>query len=231
MIKEFTYPLPDELYIEGVSGDVVGEYVYDGPEKINVKIDSSGQVVDIDPIIVEGDDLLNIIEIDANTDTAVAYMFADYFVEDVLPWNYEFEDITMDNGDIYKKPLNPNLKDVYQVVYNIQSKTWEFVQILKEPGHPSSVKVKESLEKVKRYADAYEFPEEVEVALESYIKKCEDHIAKYQNYYTWKYINFEQVSTPKLPAILVSELAKVPDPLQEQIDRFNAMAQLSGGVV
>jgi hypothetical protein len=47
----------------------------------------------------------------------------------------------------------------------------------------------------------------------------------------WKYINFEQVKTPKLPAVLVSELAKVPDPLQEQIDRFNAMAQLSGGIV
>jgi hypothetical protein len=231
MVKNFTYPLPDELYIEGVSGDVVGDYVYDGPEKINVKIDSSGQVVDIDPIINEGDDTLYIVEIDANVDTAVAYMFADYFIEVAEPWNYEYEDVTMDNGDIYKKPLNPNLKDAYQVVYNIQSKTWELVQILKEPGHPSSFRVKESLETVKRYADAYEFSEEVEAALESYIQKCEEHLAKYANYHMWKYINFEQVKTPKLPAVLVSELAKVPDPLQEQIDRFTAMAQLSGGVV
>ena len=230
MIVTFTYPLPDELYVEGVSGDIVGTYTYDGPELISVTVGESGQIRVIDPQIVTDDDLNDIVEIDPSINPEVAFLLMDYFIDDPEEWVYQFEDVIMDNGDIYKNPLNPHLRDAYSAVYDRETSSWKMVQNLKEPGHPNATKVQESYNKVKRYSDAYEFTEECEIAIQSYLLKCEEYLAENANFQSWKYINFNLSGTPKIPSILVTEFAKVPDPAEETNLRDLLASQLSGGI-
>ena len=77
--KEFTYALPDELWVEGVSGDVTGTWTYEGPETIKLYADvEDGTITAIDP----GHPLPagNVeVTIDANANPELAEMVAHFF--------------------------------------------------------------------------------------------------------------------------------------------------------
>lgn len=209
MIKEFTYPLPDELYVEGVSGKIVGTYTYSGPEKFDVHISDLGYVRDIDvqcdPEL--GPDYRK--TIDANTHPEIAYFFAHYFDEN---WNYEYryEDEIMENGDVYQKPLNPNLTDAYEIKYNFDSDDWEILQIIKEQSNPSTIEAERRKEYVESFSSKYSFGAEVDAIIEQYLLKLETFIENNQPLKSWKYVNFEYKSVPKIPHTIAIEFAKIP---------------------
>jgi len=209
MISTFSYPLPDELYVEGVSGNIVGNFTYDGPETFDVEIDRSGFVIDIDaqnePEL--GPDFRK--TIDASTHTAVAYLLGHYFVDDYT-WKYECEDEVMDNGDVYKKPLNPNLGDAYELKFNFQTNDWELIQIVKQQDNLSALEAKRRKEYIQKYADKYSFGTEVDDAIETYITALDTFIANNPPLKTWKYINFNLNSVPKIPVSIAVELSKIP---------------------
>jgi hypothetical protein len=210
MIKTFTYPLPDELYVEGVSGKVVGAYTYDGPEKFDVEIDpTTGNVVDID---IERDPETGVdfrITIDSNTNTEVAYMLLHYFVDNYV-YEYEFEDEIMENGDVYKKIINPDLKDAYELKYDFETKEWKLMQIIRKQDNPSSLEAKRRKEYIEFYANKYSFGSEVDTLIEEYLLELDNFIEKNPPIKIWKYTNFDFKFVPKIPSLVAIEISKLP---------------------
>ena len=210
MISTFSYPLPDELYVEGVSGNITGTFTYDGPETFDVQIDGSGDVLDIDiqnePEL--GPDFRK--TIDATKQPEVAYMFAHYFDENYIAPVSETVDEVMENSDVYKKPLNPDLTTAYQVKYNTQENDFELVQIVKQQDNPSALEAQRRKKNIQKYADKYSFGTEVDDAIETYITALNTFIANNPPLKTWKYINFNLNSVPKIPASIAIELSKIP---------------------
>lgn len=222
MISTFSYPLPDELYVEGVSGNITGTFTYDGPETFDVEIDNFGSIIDIDiqrdPEL--GPDFRK--TIDATKQPEVAYMFAHYFDENYIVSLPETVDEVMENGDVYKKPLNPDLKDAYEVRFNTtdttgniinlspQENDFELVQIVKQQENPSALEAQRRKEYIQKYADKYSFGTEVDAAIETYIASLDTFITNNPPLKTWKYINFSLNLVPKIPANIAIELSKIP---------------------
>ena len=209
MIKEFTYPLPDELYVEGVSGKIKGTFTYEGPETFDVFIDSFGNVIEIDVQSdpEKGPDFRK--TIDASERPEVAYMLGHYFVENYV-YEYTYEDEIMENGDTYTKPLNPNLIDAYELKYNFNIEDWELLQIVKEQSNPSALVAESRKKYILNYSEKYSFGAEIDSIIDNYILELESFIEDNPPLKTWKYINFGIVSVPKIPAVISSEIAKLP---------------------
>lgn len=222
MIVTFSYPLPDELYVEGVTGEVIGTFTYNGPETFDVQIDSSGNILDIDiqnePEL--GPDFVKTINVSEKPE--IAYMFVDYFDENYIAYLPETVDEVMENGDVYKKTLNPDLKDAYEVRFNTtditgniinlspQENDFELVQIVKQQDNPAALEAKRRKEYIQKYADKYSFGTEVDTAIETYITSLDTFITNNPPLKTWKYINFSLNLVPKIPASIAIELSKIP---------------------
>jgi hypothetical protein len=209
MIVTFSYPLPDELYVEGVSGKVKATYTYRGPETFDVHINSFGFVDDIDvhndPEL--GQDYRK--TIDPNKNPEVAYMLSHYF-DDEYNWQYKYEDEIMENGDVYKKILNPDLRDAYQLSYDFDKNDWQLVQIVKLVDNPAAQEAKARKRNIEKYSSKYSFGDELDILAENYILELDEFIQNNPPLKTWKYINFELNSVPKLPSAIAAEIAKLP---------------------
>lgn len=209
MIATFTYPLPDELYVEGVSGKVVGTYTYNGPKTFDVEINNLGDVLDIDiqndP--ENGSDFRK--TINASENIEAAYMLSHYFIDDYVR-ELEFVDEIMENGDVYKRLLNPDLTDVYQLRYNFEKNDWELLQIIKSTENPAISEAESRKKYIEKYASKYSFGEEIDTLIDDYIQQLDDFIENAPPLKTWKYINFNFNSIPKIPATIATEISKLP---------------------
>ena len=72
--KTYTYPLPDDNFVKGVSGDRVGEWTYEGPDEFVVEVASDGEIYDVDTK-VPGPDRVHV-TINAETHPEIADCFA-----------------------------------------------------------------------------------------------------------------------------------------------------------
>lgn len=208
MIATFTYLLPDELYVEGVSGNVKASFTYDGPESFTVFLDQSGHVLIIEPTVTPDMDPNYIKTIDPQKDPAAAYLLNHYFL-DSYDHIYEFEDIEMENGDIYKKISNPNLTDAYELVYNFEKEEWELHQIVKELIDPAVLIATERKEYILNYQNKYEFSEDIDKKITNYILLLDEIIDNPNYIKPWKYINVPSREIPKMPLDIAAEFSKI----------------------
>jgi hypothetical protein len=211
MIKEFTYQIPDDLYVEGITGNKTVTYTYDGPEKFSVLVNSDGIVYEVDPNPDEltSKSLEELVEIDANKTPEVAYFFG-HFLLKTFEHEYEFNEEVMDNGDIYRFPKNPILWDVYYVLYNRDSSEWEFKQVLKDKVKPGENTIRVRLNIINRYLETYEFLPEVEGEILKYVNTLNEYISNCTAICEWKYTNLPKPNIPKIPALVASEFNKLP---------------------
>jgi hypothetical protein len=209
MIVTFSYPLPDELYVEGVSGNVTGTYTYDGPETFDVHLNVLGQVEDIDVHAdpENGPDFRKTINPSENPE--IAYLMQHYFVDNYV-YEYETEDEILDNGEIYKKILNPDLKDAYEPLFNFATNQWELVLIVKDQTNPSNIEAKRRKEYIESYSSKYSFGQELDLLIKDYLEELDTFISNNPPIKTWKYVNFNLNSVPKIPAVISIEIAKLP---------------------
>lgn len=210
MITTFNYPLPDELYVEGISGKNIGSFTYDGPDTIIVLLDQFGGILDIDPCVTQDTDQNMVKQIDPKKDPAAAYMVSHYFV-DSIPHEYIYEDVEMENGDIYKNPLNPSLLEAYELFYNFDSEEWELRQIIKEQTDFAVITAEERKEYILRYFNKYSFGEEIEQKIQEYLLELQNIIDNPVLIKTWKYVNIPRRNVPKIPIVIASEFAKIPE--------------------
>ena len=207
--KEFTYALPDELWVEGVSGDVTGTWTYEGPETIKLYADpDDGTITAIDP----GHPLPagNVeVTIDANSNPELAEMVAHFFTDDVVN-NPTFEDITMDNGDIYKKLTNPRMIDAYELRYDGDNNALKLSQVLRAIDESGKVLAQSRKDKMQSYLDEYDFGTDTNAAIQTYIDSLTTYIDNYVGVKAWKYINIPQAeAAPKIPAAIQAEINKL----------------------
>lgn len=207
LTKKFTYPLPDELYFPEVSGKNVGEFTYVGPNKFTVRLNEDGYIKSIDPILTKNENPTLIKEIDANLIPEVAYLI--YCADD--SHTHIFEDEIMENGDIYKKITNPSLHEAYDVFYDFSKESWELLVVVKDLFNPAREIAKNNRDLVKTFADKYEFSEDIETKMSSYISKLDEFISNLKDLPTWKYIdfNFDIPKIPKMPVDVAQEISKV----------------------
>ena len=203
--KKYKHPLPDEIWVEGVSGDVVGTWTYKGPDKINVVVDELGQIAEMDCTSLNDaypGQHLHVV-IDAKKTPWAASFVEDYFNEE-CNFEAEYEDIEMENGDIYKLLTNPRLEDVYELYYNRENSEWYLEQILKPIVDKYKGDAEGKLKEYKMYYERYAFDEEIDKAMEEYINTLEQYIPTTQGIQTWKYIDIPLVQQgdppPKTPA-------------------------------
>ena len=203
--KKYKHPLPDEIWVEGVSGDVVGTWTYKGPDKINVVVDELGQIAEMDCTSLNDafpGQHLHVV-IDAKKTPWAASFVEDYFNEE-CNFEAEYEDIEMENGDIYKLLTNPRLEDAYDLYYNRENSEWYLEQILKPITNKYKGEAEGKLKEYKMYYERYAFDEDIDKAMEEYINTLEQYIPTTQGIQTWKYIDVPLVQQgdppPKTPA-------------------------------
>lgn len=149
-------------------------------------------------------------------------MFAHYFDENYIRSLSETVDEVMENGDVYKKPINIDLKDAYEVRFNTtdttgniinlspQENDFELIQIVKQQDNPAALEAQTRKEYIQKYSDKYSFGTEVDTLIEDYLDKLDTFISNNPPLKTWKYINFNLNSVPKIPAQVSIEISKLP---------------------
>tara|TARA_B100000073_G_scaffold292947_1_gene256432 strand:- start:6856 stop:7494 length:639 start_codon:yes stop_codon:yes gene_type:complete len=207
--KEFTYALPDELWVEGVSGDVTGTWTYEGPETIKLYADpDDGTITAIDP----GHPLPagNVeVTIDANANPELAEMVAHFFTDDVVN-NPTFEDVTMDNGDVFKKLTNPRMIDAYELRYDGDANALKLAQVLRAVDDSGKVLAQSRKDKMQSYLNDYDFGADTNAAIQTYIDSLTTYINDYVGVQSWKYINVpDSAAAPKIPAAIQAEINKL----------------------
>lgn len=224
--KEFTYKIPDEAFVEGISGEVTQTFTYTGPETFLVEIVEDGKVKNID-VSENADTGRLLVEVVAEDTPEVAGYFGHHFVEDyvVTP---EFEEVSLGDAwpipqgapTTYQKRLNWTLGDLYELTYDKETSSWVFNQIIKKLDNPLLNEAKRRLDYVQRYAREYAFSADIESVISTYTEALETFIADTPALPLWKYTHehFDPyyATIPKLPASLVVEFAKLPEPPQSE---------------
>jgi len=204
MIKEFTYPLPDELYVEGISGNNVQTFTYNGPEELYVQINEVGNVrrinLDSDSNLEESYKKV----VDPNIHPEIAHFLLEILGE--VEWEYQYEEEIMENGDVYQNILNPKLSDAYSLRYDYENDEWILSQIVKLYDSPSTIIAKEREELIEGYLQNHTFTEEITKEINDYLLILNNYIENNPPIKFWKYINqIKPDDLPEIPEILANE--------------------------
>ena len=211
--SSFTQLLPVEEFVAGISTNRTGSYTYNGPETFEVWVDkATGYVIKVD---VSTDPpsagyIRKTLNAKDSSQLPMAYALSHQFVTNYT-WEHTYTDVTMSNGDVFKKMNNPDLRDVYVVKWNEVSSNWELEQILKELENPNRDEAIKRRDYVKTYGDQYDFGDTVNTKIDHYVAGVGTYLSNNPYYETWKYVTLpDSVGTiPKIPADVQIELQKV----------------------
>ena len=211
--SSFTQLLPTELYVAGISTNITGSYTYIGPETFDVWVDrADGGVTKVavttDP--PSNGDLRKTVSALSSDSLPMAYALSHQFHDDYT-YNYTYTNVTMSNGDVYKKIDNPDLRDAYEVYWDFSAEKWAFKQILKPLENENADIAKKRRDYVKTFTDQYDFGDSINIKADHYVAGIGTYLGNNPYYETWKYITLPaSVGTiPKIPVDLQVELNKV----------------------
>ena len=198
--QSFTYPLPEENYVAGISTTKTGTYTYIGPDEFDVEIDGEGYIINFDQAEYPSDDRKKTIKATESSQLPIAYLARNHWDEEGFVWTESFVNETMENGDVYNKLDNPDLDDVYQKPRWDNSKgEWVVEQILKEQRNDAQWEAKRRKSYVETYYSQYDFGTDVNAKIDAYLVGITSFIAANPPYKTWKYTT--QPIPPDIPKI------------------------------
>ena len=210
--SSFTYLLPTELYVAGISTNVTGSYTYNGPEDFDVWISAStGDVEKINTkVAAPSGSLVKTVNAKDSSQLPMAYALS-HALTDTYSYSYTYTDETQSNGDVYKKIDNPDLRDAYSVYWDFVNSKWAFKQILKKLTNPDADEAVRRRDFVKIYSDQYDFGDTVNTKIDHYLAGIGTYLAANPYHKKWKYVTLpDAVGTiPKIPADIQIELQKV----------------------
>ena len=214
MKTTFTYPLPVENYVAGISTTRVGTYEYDGPEQIVYEISDGGVIIDIDPEYEIFDPATHrkIVDPKNNPDhLPVAYFYEDRFktgseanqFKDGFYHNYSFVDETQSNGDVYKAKDNLRLSDAYTLSWDhdksngvgVASGNWHFEQKLRDLSNIHKQRAEDRKEIIGIHTTNSLLTSGVKTGLNAYIAELDTFIANNPPLKEWKFTNTPMVGT------------------------------------
>ena len=206
MQKKFSYPLPDELYINCFNLQKEFCATYDGPEKIEVLVDNvTNQISGVNPESYN-EDYYELFEVDSSLNPEIAY----FIYNCPENYEYEYEEEILENGDTYKKILNPKLQDAYTISYDYVEKVFKLNLIVKTLESNIIVNnlifIKNKFNYILSHEEGKkekgEDPGVSETLLESisqFILKIDDAIENNLMIMEWKYINYDTLFEYILP--------------------------------
>ena len=206
MIKEFSYPLPDELYID--SFDLGKKFFsqYNGPEKISILVDKlTNEVSGINPEMYNAESY-DLFEIYSNKNPELSY----FIMVSNDSWEYEYEEEIMENGDIYKKIVNPSLRDAYTLEYDREEKEFKLKLIIKTSESnvlvSSLIYFKNKLNYILSHEEGKKgknepllVSEELTEFIKNFIELIDQTINENLLFPSWKYSNFETILESIIP--------------------------------
>jgi len=214
MKTTFTYPLPVENYVSGISTTRVGTYTYEGPEQIIFEISGAGGIVDIDPEyqIIEPEKYRKVVDPKNNPDhLPVAYYYQDRFKPNGHTHEYSYEDQTQSNGEVYKAKINPKLADMYQLFWDFDKSNgegvdpgnWYFKQKVRSLTNKHKQLAESRKEKIGIYTGDSSLTNSVKDGLNAYLAELDTFAANNPPLQEWKFMNTPMVGTmPTLSADL-----------------------------
>tara|TARA_B100001175_G_scaffold7197_1_gene5659 strand:- start:3112 stop:3870 length:759 start_codon:yes stop_codon:yes gene_type:complete len=215
MKTTFTYPLPTENYVIGISTTRVGTYTYDGPDQVVYQINDSGNIVDVDPDYEIFDPANHRKVVDPKNNAnhlPVAFYFQDRFTVGTVTQtgygdaatfnytggfvhNYTFEDQTQSNGEVYKAKVNLRLSDAYDLIWDfdksngvgIASGNWSFVQKVREKTNIHQQRAKQYRNLVGIFTDHSSLNSSTHTAVNNYVTELNTFAANNPNIQEWKF--------------------------------------------
>ncbi len=231
--QTFTYALPTELYVAGISTVGIGTYTYVGPDTFTVEIDGQGRIVDINPTDPDlPAERKKTINANSSSELPVAYLAVNHKYEDSFTWTEEYVNETQSNGDVYQVLKNPDMDDAYDTPrWDSQSGTWKIDQLLKPLRNDAYNEAKRRKDYLENYKKAYQFSDAIETKIDAYLVGITSYMNANPPFKTWKYVTLPTPpAIPKIDADVVAEFMKVPTPLGFSEDKgashiqFNANA-------
>lgn len=221
----FTYPVPDELYVENWSQGLTGTLVYDGPAEVNLWFNEDSKTLQTsDWDVEEGetepkhvDSLKKVTVNAADGDRAKtilwfaklrspkAEMGASEYPEEIR------ESVTSD-GKNYERITNPRPDHLFQLVLNTSGSDTPTIlieHILKFPETHAEHICKVRRAKVKHFADQYDLGAEAEAAALTFDSACAAYLEAMADNHQWMYIEQPLTSIPKIPLSVASAIATI----------------------
>jgi len=206
MKTTFTYPLPVENYVAGISTTRVGIYTYEGPEQVVFEISDEGRIVEIDPIyeIFDPANHRKIVDPKNNPDhLPVAYYFQDRFKFEGYIHNYTYNDEPQSNGEVYKAKVNMRLADAYELVWDhdksngvgVASGNWHFKQNVRSLTNIHKEKAEMRKANIGIWTDSPNLSSDVKDGLNTYIAELDTFAANNPPLKEWKFRNTPMVGT------------------------------------
>lgn len=215
MISTFTFNIPVEQYVAGI-GTTTASFTYDGPDTIDYITTGSGELKEVG---IESDYVVEVPDIKKTLNCGIAshlpycYYFMDTVNDDYEPTRTT-KDVTMENGDIYKEVVDPDINDHFNVRYNPASKWFYFEQITMPQNNVHADKAQSRKEWISPYkSETYKsFTTAVKNDLQTYIDALDTFIAANGLQKGWKYTTKPVVGTmPKLPATVKQAIDELPN--------------------
>lgn len=212
MQKEFTINVPDQLWVDKWTENKTQTLTYDGPETYYVIISNNETVTrwsdePIEPVI-GGPASEKLVEVDSATQPEIAYWMTTKgeIVEHL------FRDVVNHDNSIYKEITNPSIHDYFYAVYDqVQDKILLKLITRKTLTFPE-IKATERLAYVNLYNGVYGFSTEIQATIDQFVTETNAYLETMKDIYPWKYVTLDDSAVPKIPASLVTEFSKLPEP-------------------
>ena len=220
MIKEFSIPIPNELYIHNYSENKTMNLTYSGPETLYVQVSKTGTVLNFNeepPAELDNTDSFSyFVELNCNTHPAVGY----WMTTKNDPYEMVFEDEINYDGSIYKKLSNPTIHNYYDLIHNrgssiiynngLNSGPWELKLIEKDTKTPQEEEALKNLSYVQTKLKNIELEEPYLTTYTNFLSNTESFLALMGNVHPWKFITINETA-PKIPLSLIKLIKELPE--------------------
>jgi hypothetical protein len=220
MQKQFTVHVPDELWVNSWEKQFTATYTYTGPRYFYIAVDGNNSMRAIAHGDVENeaepfsDEEKNnyeyVLTIDAEVHPEIAHAL---FVHEHDP--HEFEDVVNHDGSIYKKIINPCVRDYFFVDFRSAENASEKEAFLspryKDTSNMLHTTALSRLAAVTKYTDVYDFEGDDQTKITTFIETITEYINVVSTAYPWKYITYNVAEVPKVPVALQLLFNKLPE--------------------
>lgn len=198
--QSFTYALPVENYVAGISTTKTATYTYIGPDEFDVEINGQGYIINFDQTEYPEPDRKKSINANNADQLVVAYLARNHFDEEGFVWTENYVQETQSNGDVYNKLENPDLDDIFHKPrWDNTTGKWVIEQILKAQENMGQAEAKRRKSYVETYYSQYDFGTDVNAKIDSYLVGITSYINANPPYKSWKYTT--QPIPPDIPKI------------------------------
>jgi hypothetical protein len=184
-------------------------WVYEGPEKIYVLLSCQEQIVSWSEQEItrnEQQDVEKVRILDADQNTAVAHCLTSVESEH----EYQYAESINHDGSVYRYFTNPRIQDLFEVCY-ASNQGFELQANIKDTETWCEREAKKRRDFVKKYSDLYDFGDEINTEVDTFIGKIENYLTAMQAIYPWKYIEIDGRDIPKIPIRLLQILNLPPN--------------------